>query len=506
MNCPFNNDCSANALCYLCRAQVNSNYFQRQDTQTSAKSKQQSQIIDQGFNNVNKSQLDQNVNQPPANQDQNQNQNPPAQQNGIPQPQPQLINQGQNQPPNQNQPQLQQNPPRNQQMQDQILQYINFKLDIYPQHKFSISQNPTMITHLYSLNFHKLFQNVVDYSHNLIKNQYYQFNPACKVNSTTLNDITNIQKLNIAKPNKFSQFFHSMNIIMSSTYFICSEQAIQHSIVNLRKPELLELALSKNKMFDIDNFRGVIHDESYENYKLRKYDCKSKFQLLDQNQMEGKLLDFLQNSNISPILIWTVDNENQEFIVVKQNQGFWYFLSNDSQTFKITKNSKNYISDLSDSVEELNQFDFIRDYFGAINIFYEVRACNQNERKVDKTLHNMFHLIYQQKSYQDINSFWANFKLLAEQQLKLPDIQNNKFALPQLRHNPTNYYSYQNTQNQAKKQKKARAKNSKQSVQDSEEIYEEDTSNSSSDSPIKMITRKQKAKEEELENKRQKKG
>ncbi|KEJ83020.1 hypothetical protein OXYTRIMIC_171 [Oxytricha trifallax] len=182
----------------------------------------------------------------------------------------------------------------------------------------------------------------------------------------------------------------------------------------------------------------------------------------------------------------------------KQNQGFWYFLSNDSQTFKITKISKNYISDLSDSVEELNQFDFIRDYFGAINIFYEVRACNQNERKVDKSLHNMFHLIYQQKSYQDINTIWANFKLLAEQQLKLPDIRNNKFALPPLRHNPTDFYSYQNTQNQANKQKKARPKFQNNQFKTQRKFMRK--------IPIKMITRKQKAKEEELENKRQKKG
>ncbi|KEJ82528.1 hypothetical protein OXYTRIMIC_177 [Oxytricha trifallax] len=505
MNCLNPSTCTENSPCSVCRANVNSRFFQSQDNQSQNRNQSLNQNAQNDQGQVQNGNQNPNQNPQLAQQAQNQDQQNNVQLVNVPQlPNPPNIP-AQPQPPAQNQLQLQQNPPRNQQIQNQVQQFINFKLDIFPQHRFSISQNPSMITHLYSLNYDKLFQSVVKFSQHLVKGEYYESNTVCSSNSTDLNEIQNIQKLKLKRPNKFSQFYHALNIIMSNTFYICTEQAIQHSIVNLRKPEILELVLSRNKMFDIDNFAGAIHDSTFENYKLRKIQCKSKYELLDSSQIQGKLLEFLQNQNVSPLLIWTVDNEYQEFIVLKRNQGEWFFLNKDSQTFKITQNQKNYMSDLADSIEELNQHDFIKDFFGAVNIFYDIQVCNQNERKIDKTLHNMFHLIYNQKTYTQAISFWTSFKSLAEQQLKLPEIQNNKFALPPLKFNPNNSHQFQNTQNQGKAQKKYQAKRTKKQQLDSEELYDDGSTSSNNSSPIKMKTRKQKAEEDELENKRQRK-
>ncbi|KEJ83180.1 hypothetical protein OXYTRIMIC_671 [Oxytricha trifallax] len=505
-NCPNSESCNENQPCSVCRAKINNRYFSSSENQIQQSQQQAServaigqQLVDQNQQNPNQNPLANQLVQNPPQQDQMQGQNPP-----IIQAPP--NNQNLNQPPPQIQPMIQQNPPRNHQQINQIQQFINFKLDIFPQNRFSISQNPSMITHLYSLNYDKLFQNVVKFSQYLIKTEYYEKNTISQSNSTDLNDIQNIQKMSLKRPNKFNQFFHALNIIMSSTYFICNEQAIQHSIVNLRKPDILALALSRNKMFDVDNFAGFIHDSTFQNFKLQKFECKTKYELLDQSKLEGKLLQFLSNLNVSPILIWTVDNENQEFIVIKQNQGDWFYLNRDSLTYKITKDPKSYVSDLADSIEELNQHDFIKDFFGAVNIFYQVQVCNSNDRKIDKTLHNMFHLIYDQRNYPQATQFWTSFKSLAEQQLKLPEIQNNKFALPPLKVNPTNSFSFQNTQNQGKAQKKRQAKNSKKLESDSQDTYDEATSSSNSSTPIKMKTRKQAAEEDELLKKRPRKG
>ncbi|KEJ83018.1 hypothetical protein OXYTRIMIC_492 [Oxytricha trifallax] len=101
----------------------------------------------------------------------------------------------------------------------------------------------------------------------------------------------------------------------------------------------------------------------------------------------------------------------------------------------------------------------------------------------------MFRLIYQQKQYLDQVTFWADFKQLAEQQLKLPDIQNNKFVLPSLKYIPGNSYKNQNTQNQQKQQKKSETKKRQREELSSEEDTDDSQIVSPESSKIKMITR-----------------
>ncbi|KEJ83145.1 hypothetical protein OXYTRIMIC_638 [Oxytricha trifallax] len=210
-----------------------------------------------------------------------------------------------------------------------------------------------MVSHLYSLNYDKIFKNVLDYSQDLVKAEYYSNDPKCEINTSNLNDIQNIQALSVQKPNKFIQFFHALNIIMSNTYFISAEQSIQHALLNVRDPEIIELSLSRNKLFDIDNFMGGIHTSLFQSLKLEKFESKTKHELLNENQIKGKLIDFLLLQNKTPVLIWTIDNDKQEFIVIKQHQGDWYFLKQDSNTYKISKKGKNITQIFQNQLKKL---------------------------------------------------------------------------------------------------------------------------------------------------------
>ncbi|KEJ83049.1 hypothetical protein OXYTRIMIC_800 [Oxytricha trifallax] len=369
------------------------------------------------------------------------------------------------------------------------MQYANFKLDVYPQHKFSISKNPQMVSHLYSLNYDKIFKNVIQKSENLVRGELYENDPICSAAKTDFNEISNIQSLIKQRPNKFTQFFHCLNIIMGNTYYICLEQAIQHALINIRKPQLIENALSRNKIFDIDNFLGPVHDKTYQIFKINKFDSKSKYQFLDKSELQGDLIRYLDTNNTTPILVYTIDNDKQDFLVIKRNQGNWYFLNQDSTTYKITEDVDNYMSDLATNIEEIDQKQFIINHFGGINIFYTIRSYNKADRNIDKVLLSMFHLLYERKKYAEVIYFWNSFNTLAEDQLLLPDIQNNKFVLPELKFNPSNSYSYWNTQNQ---QKKAKKQNSQ-----SEEDYSDETEVESTPqkvpraktAPFKMVTR-----------------
>ncbi|KEJ83169.1 hypothetical protein OXYTRIMIC_031 [Oxytricha trifallax] len=496
--------CNDFNLCRICQHKVRQQYFSNQNTSHSSQQFQQSSLQKQGFNDLNQNQQKSNQNQP-SGQQVSQEVQPPVNappQNPPPVPQGQQLNQ--NPPQGQNPKPPAQINQQMQQVQNQMQNFINFKLDAYPKNKFSISQNPQMVSILYSLNFDKLFQNVIHYSQNLVRGELYSNDPTSQVNLTSFSDIQNIQPLQNQKPNKFIQFFHCLNMMMSNTYFISIEQIIQHAILNVREPEIIELALSRNKLFDIDNFIGAIQNNTSQVYRLEKFQSKSKNDLLHESQMQGKIIDFLFQEDKTPILIQTIDNEKQDFIVIKQYKGEWYLLSQDSNTQKITKKGKKYLSDLSEAVDEINQQDLIKQYFGSINIFYCVKLQNSSQRKTEQVLINMFQLIYRQKKYAEQLVFWNEFITLAEQQLKLPDIQNNKFQLPQIRYNPTNFYSNQLTQNQVKQQKKRAANQKFQGNSNSDSDTDTTPKNTPKSGKNSTPTRSKNANQTQLNNKRQK--
>ncbi|KEJ82979.1 hypothetical protein OXYTRIMIC_460 [Oxytricha trifallax] len=257
-------------------------------------------------------------------------------------------------------------------------------------------------------------------------------------------------------------------------------------------------------MFDPDNFFGGIHDSSCQIFKLQKFQAKSRYELQDNSQMQGKLVDFLQEQDKSPILIWTAENDKQDFIVIKKYQGEWYFLNQDSCIYKITKDGRKLIQDLSEQAEEINQQDFLIQHFGPMNIFYTLRVCDQNQRQTDQLLFSMFRLIYQQKQYSEHVSFWADFKQLAELQLKLPDIQNNKFVLPSIKFNRGNSSSNNFTQNQFKQQKKSTTKKRQKQNTFSDDDTEDSQMISTKGNMVNMVTRNKQALQEQEASKRQK--
>ncbi|KEJ82950.1 hypothetical protein OXYTRIMIC_700 [Oxytricha trifallax] len=74
--------------------------------------------------------------------------------------------------------------------------------------------------------------------------------------------------------------------------------------------------------------------------------------------------------------------------------------------------------------------------------------------------------------------------------------QNNKFVLPDLKYNPTNYYSFQNTQNQQKRAKKNQSKNQEKcNYEGDEDLFELEPAKSNQ-SLIKMTTRNKKQEEQ----------
>ncbi|KEJ83038.1 hypothetical protein OXYTRIMIC_559 [Oxytricha trifallax] len=116
----------------------------------------------------------------------------------------------------------------------------------------------------------------------------------------------------------------------------------------------------------------------------------------------------------------------------------------------------------------------------------------------------MLHLIYKSKQYAEQVIFWKDFVNLAQEQLKLPDLQNNKFQLPPLRFNPTNYYSNQHTWNQVKKQKKRAAKKTLKLNEESESETDTSPQKPQNSGKSSTPTRGKQQQEAQNANKRQK--
>ncbi|KEJ82751.1 hypothetical protein OXYTRIMIC_739 [Oxytricha trifallax] len=169
------------------------------------------------------------------------------------------------------------------------------------------------------------------------------------------NHLEPIPPLQMKYPKKIFQFFHCLNIMMGNTFFICHQQAIQYALINIRKVGYIEKALCKNKMFDIDNFIGGFRTLDCKNYKLRNFDNKTFNQIMNKNLLKGEILKYLDTQNTTPILVQVIDGDNEDYLVIKRINKFWFYFNQKGQIFQICDNVSYQIPDLQSQIEQIDQ-------------------------------------------------------------------------------------------------------------------------------------------------------
>ncbi|KEJ83075.1 hypothetical protein OXYTRIMIC_225 [Oxytricha trifallax] len=460
--------CNLDYQCIYCQVRQNGEDSKTQATQSKSKDVSQNLINQIGFSQVNRGsqqrvdsgqQQENLINQDQDNQNNNlfqssqpllENQNPSVQKN------------------QQNQNQMLQIFNNSKQQNQNFNQIIRFKLDLNPSDKYSISKQQNILPYLYSLCYQNMFSNVVKYSQEFVKGEFYDTAVQSKTFQFNQNQLESLPVLKMKYPKKFYQFFHCLNLMMGSTFFISIEQAIQFALINIRKVGQIEKAFCRNKMFDKDNFIGGYRNQDNKNFKLKNFETQTFNQLMNNAINKGEILKFLNDKNVSPILVQVVDADQEDFLVIKRVNKLWYYFSQKGQIYQIC-NSINYqIPDLESQIEQIDQKQFIIQHFGSINAFQKVVKYREQDRQLDRTLFKVLHQIYETRNYLEVQEFWKELAFFSQQSLSKNQLNSTRFLLPELRNNYSNTYSNQNTQNQMKQAKKRTKKAIDKQIQETQ--------------------------------------